>query len=94
MGVTPHQLRVILGKERHALRRGWVRLTERQAKQWCCLHVHDNWYDLPLMLMARGYGGDFTAYTEVNADSVYELDESGCYIVFPGWDAFQLWRRK
>ena len=46
------------------------------------------------MLMARGYGGDYDNFTEVGADSVYEVEEDGCYIVFPeNWDAFELWKR-
>jgi hypothetical protein len=45
------------------------------------------------MLMAKGYNGDYNDFTEVGADSVYELDESGCYIALPEWwSEFQLWR--
>ncbi len=47
------------------------------------------------MLMARGYNLDYKFFTEVGADSVYELDESGCYIELPEWwDAMELWRRE
>jgi hypothetical protein len=37
---------------------------------------------------------DYENFTEVGADSVYEVDESGCFIEFFGWwDAFELWKR-
>jgi hypothetical protein len=46
------------------------------------------------MLMARGYNMDYENFTEVGADSVYELGENGCFIEFPEWwDAFDLWKR-
>jgi hypothetical protein len=94
MRVTPHQLRTISGKELTALRQGWAHVTQLQAEHWCLIHVGDDWYSLPLMLMAKGYGEDYENFTEVGADSVYELDESGCYIAFPEWwTAFELWRR-
>jgi hypothetical protein len=76
------------------MRKGWVRLTRRQAETWCIYHVHDDWYRLPLMLMAKGYNGDYRNFTEVGAESVYELEESGCFIVFPDWwSTMQLWKR-
>lgn len=33
--------------------------------------------------MPRGYNMDYENYTEVGADSVYELGENGCFIEFP-----------
>lgn len=94
MRITAAHLQRIAQKEAAALRRGAARLSRLQAQRWCLLHVDDDWYRLPLMLMAKGYNEDYDNFTEVNADSVYELDESGCYIVFPPWwTAFQLWRR-
>src|SRR6266404_7601467 len=88
------RLENVTEKERLALTEGEAKLTREQAEAWCALHLNDNWYELPLMLMARGYGGDYKNFTEVGADSVYELEESGCYIVFPeNWDAFELWKR-
>jgi hypothetical protein len=81
-------------KERLALTDGEAKLTREQAEAWCALHLNDNWYELPMMLMARGYGGDYKNFTEVGADSVYEVEEDGCYIVFPeNWVEFELWKR-
>ena len=88
------RLENVTEKERLALTEGEAKLTREQAEAWCALHLGDNWFDLPLMLMARGYGGDYDNFTEVGADSVYEVEEDGCYIVFPeNWVAFELWKR-
>lgn len=81
-------------KERLALTEGVAVLTREQAEAWCALHLNDNWYELPLMLMAKGYNCDYDDFTEVGAESVYELEESGCYIRFPEWwSQLELWRR-
>src|SRR3954469_20260071 len=88
------RLENVTEKERLALTEGEAKLTREQAEAWCALHLNDNWYELPLMLMARGYTEDYENFTEVGADSVYEVDESGCYIALPEWwDAFALWTR-
>jgi hypothetical protein len=75
MRITARQLATIAGKEKEALRRGGARSTRAQAECWCFLHVSDDWYRLPLMLVAKGYNCDYDNSTEVGADSVYELDE-------------------
>jgi sulfur transfer complex TusBCD TusB component (DsrH family) len=91
---SPTQLEDLIAKERLALAQDAVAITREEAEAWCALHLNDNWYELPLMLMARGYNEDCENFTEVGAESVYELEESGCYIVLPSWwDAFALWRR-
>jgi len=94
MRITPAQLTQISEKEKMALGEGLVRLTRREAEHWCLIHVGDDWYRLPSMLVVRGYNGDYANFTEVNPDSVYELDDTGCYIELPEWwAAFELWRR-
>jgi len=94
MGITVKQLESILLLEKCAVQSGFVTLTRRQAEHWCAVHVNNDWYKLSLMLMVRGYSGDYSNFTEVDADSVYELDESGCFIELPEWwDGYQLWRR-
>lgn len=94
MRITGAQLAQVHQKEDTALGKGFVRLTRTQAQRWCLLHVGDDWYGLPLMLMVKGYNEDYDNFTEVNPDSVYELDDSGCYIELPPWwTAFELWRR-
>gem|GEM_PF-6720176 len=94
MGLTVKQLESILLLEKRANQSGSVTLTRRQAELWCISHIHDDWYELPLMLMARGYAGDHAHFTEVNPDSVYELSTHGCFIALPDWwDKFQLWQR-
>jgi hypothetical protein len=94
MQITAAQLGRIGQKEQIAVRAGFARLTRQQAQRWCLLHVGDDWYGLPLMLMVKGYNEDYDNFTEVNADSVYELEDSGCYIRLPHWwTAFELWRR-
>lgn len=88
------RLENVTAKERLALVEGEATITREQAEAWCALHLNDNWYELPLKLMARGYNEDYENFTEVGAESVYELDESGCYIALPEWwDAFELWKR-
>lgn len=88
------RLEKVTERERLAITEGEAEITREQAEAWCALHLGDNWYELPLMLMAKGYNGDYGNYTEVGADSVYELEESGCYIELPEWwRAFALWRR-
>ena len=94
MQITVAQLGRIEQKERAALRAGFARLSRAQTEHWCLLHVDEDWYGLPLMLMVKGYNEDYDNFTEVNADSVYELEDSGCYIRLPHWwTTFQLWRR-
>ena len=94
MGMTVKQLESILLLEKRAIQAGSVTLTRRQAELWCISHINDDWYELPLMLMARGYGGDHFHFTEVNPDSVYEPSDHGCFIALPdGWSKFQLWLR-
>jgi hypothetical protein len=88
------RLKNIREKERIAMATGVAALTKQQAEAWCALHLGDNWYRLPLLLVAKGYNGDYDNFTEVGAESVYELEESGCYIVFPDWwSEFELWGR-
>jgi hypothetical protein len=88
------RLQNVAEKESLAIKDGEAALTHEQAEAWCALHVNDNWYELPLILVAKGYSGDYDNFTEVGADSVYELDESGCYIALPEWwSAFELWTR-
>jgi len=88
------RLENVIEMEWPALTEGEAKLTREQAEAWCALHLGDNWYELPLMLTARGYNGDHDNFTEVGADSVYELEDSACYIVLPAWwDAFELWKR-
>lgn len=88
------RLQAAAAKESEAVAEGCTSITREQAEAWCALHVGDNWYDLPLMLVAKGYNEDYDNFTEVGADSVYELDESGCYIAIPEWwSEFELWRR-
>lgn len=94
MDFTADELFDVRVLEKLALAQDYVPLTKRQAEIWSLMHVNDDWYQLPLMLMARGYNMDYENYTEVGADSVYELGEKGCFIEFPGWwDAFELWKR-
>jgi hypothetical protein len=81
------RLENVTEKERLALTQGEAKLTREQAEAWCALHLNDNWYELPVLLVARGYNEDYENFTEVGAESV-------CYIVFPEhWDAFELWTR-
>ena len=88
------RLENVTERERLAITEGAAAITREQAEAWCALHLNDNWYELPLMLMAKGYNADYDDFTEVGAESVYELDESGCYIRFPGWwSELELWRR-
>jgi hypothetical protein len=105
MDFTADELFDVRVLEKLALAQDYVPLTKRQAEIWSLIHVNDDWYQLPLMLMARGvYLGsppaslvglnmDYENFTEVGADSVYELYESGCFIEFPEWDAFEFWKR-
>lgn len=94
MRITPAQVTEIVQKEAAALGKGAARLTRQQAERWCLVHVGDDWYRLPLMLMVKGYNEDYGNFTEVNPDSVYELDDTGCYVELPEWwRAFELWRR-
>jgi hypothetical protein len=89
------RLEKVTEKERLAITDGVAAITREQAEAWCALHVNDNWYDLPLLLAAKGYNDDHENFTEVGAESVYELDESGCYIALPEWwSEFELWRRE
>src|SRR4051812_6373410 len=71
------RLGVVAEKESLAIKEGEAALTHEQAEAWCALHVNDNWYELPLMLVAKGYNGDYDNFTQVGADSVYDFDESG-----------------
>ncbi len=88
------RLQAAAAKESEAVAEGVASISREQAEAWCALHIGDNWYDLPLMLVAKGYNEDYDNFTEVGADSVYELDESGCYIALPEWwSEFELWRR-
>ena len=94
MQITALQLTQVVHKERTALAKGLVRLTRQQAGHWCLVHVGDDWYRLPLMLMVRGYNEDYANFTEVNPESVYELSEVGCFVELPPWwTSFALWRR-
>ena len=94
MDFTADELFDVRVLEKLALAKDYVPLTKRQAEIWSLIHVNDDWYQLPLMLMARGYNCDYENFTEVGADSVYELAENGCFIEFPEWwDAFELWKR-
>ncbi len=88
------RLQAVAAKESEAVAEGVAPISREQAEVWCALHVGDNWYELPLMLVAKGYNEDYDNFTEVGAGSVYELDESGCYIAIPKWwSEFELWRR-
>lgn len=88
------RLENVTEKERLAIVEGVAAITREQAEAWCALHLNDNWYDLPLMLMTKGYGQDYDNFTEVGAESVYELEESGCYVALAEWwSEFELWRR-
>lgn len=94
MRITPAQLTQIAEKGKTALTNGLVRLTRRQAERWCLVHVGDDWYRLPLMLMVRGYNEDYGNFTEVGAESAYEVNEAGCFVELPEWwTGFELWRR-
>lgn len=94
MRVTPAQLTQIVRKEKAALAEGAAPLTRGQAERWCLVHVGDNWYRLPLMLMVRGYNEDYANFTEVDPESVYELKEVGCFVELPTWwSSFALWKR-
>ena len=94
MGITAGQLRQIAQKERIASVNGAIRLTRGQAERWCLVHVGDDWYGLPLMLMVMGYNEDYANFIEVNPESVYELSEAGCFVEFPSWwTSFALWRK-
>lgn len=94
MQITGRDIQRIRVIERRAIRTGAATMSNEEAKCWCLLHVDDNWYDLPFMLMARGYNRDYENFTEVGADGVYELDESGCYIQPPEWwSEYELWLR-
>src|SRR5271167_1264429 len=94
MRMTSRELNAVSRLESRATRTGAAKLTRREAEVWCCVHVNEDWYRLPLMLMARGYGGDCAHFIEVDAMSVYELHESGCFVEFPEWwDRLELWRK-
>jgi hypothetical protein len=44
--------------------------------------------------MVRGYNEDYGNFTEVDPESVYELDDTGCYVELPEWwTTFELWGR-
>src|SRR5579863_8697762 len=94
MRMTAKQLDSLLQIEQRTIQTGSASLSRRQAELWCHSHVNDNWHELPIMLMARGYNEDYVNFTEVDPLSVYELDDSGCFIELPGWWLrFQLWLR-
>jgi hypothetical protein len=63
MPVSSIQLEVAMEKERLALAQDELDLSREEAVAWCALHLNDNWYELPLMLMARGYNEDYESYT-------------------------------
>ncbi|MCU1284776.1 MAG: hypothetical protein JWO13_1126 [Acidobacteriales bacterium] len=94
MAITVRQLAAIRRIESLALRKEGVSITKRQAHSWCAVHVAEDWYTLPVMLMSKGCNADYTHWTEIAPDSVYELDDTGCYIELADWwTSYQLWRR-
>jgi len=94
VAITARQLAAIRRLDRQALRKDAIPITKRQAELWSAVHVAEDWYDLPVMLMSKGCNMDYTMWTEIAPDSVYELDDSGCYVVMAEWwTSFQLWRR-
>lgn len=85
MGITPRQLAAVRRIERLALRHDYLPIRKRQAELWVLSHAGEDWYKLKLMLMSRGCNADYTDYTEIAPDSVYELDDTGCYVVMAEW---------
>lgn len=77
------RLEDVTEKERLALSADSAAITREQAEAWCALHLKGS----PRCTVDSGRRA-------LGADSVYELDESGCYIAFPEWwSEFELWRR-
>jgi hypothetical protein len=94
VAITARQLAAVRRLERLAFRKDSIPITKRQAELWSAVHVNEDWYDLPVMLMSKGFNMDYSTWTEIAPDSVYELDDTGCYVVMAEWWAsFQLWRR-
>ena len=76
------------------MRKDAISITKRQAETWCAVHVGEDWYNLPVMLASKGCNMDCRDWTEIAPDSVYELDDTGCYIAMAEWwTSYQLWRR-
>jgi hypothetical protein len=85
MGITPRQLAAVRRIERQAIRHDYLPIRKRQAELWALAHVGEDWYKLRLMLMSRGCNADYSDFTEIAPDSVYEVDDTGCYVVMADW---------
>jgi hypothetical protein len=85
MRITPCRLAAVRRIERLALRRDNLPIRKYQAELWALAHVGEDWYELPLMLMSRGCNADYSDHTEIAPDSVYELDDTGVYVVMAEW---------
>jgi hypothetical protein len=85
MGITSRQLADVRRIERLAMQRDNLPIRKRQAQLWALAHTGDDWYKLPLMLMSRGCNADYSDHTEIAPDSVYELDDTGVYVVMAEW---------
>ena len=95
MALTPRQLAGVRRLERLALHKDGVSITKRQAELWCAVHVNEDWYGLPVFLVSKGCNMDYTDWTEIAPDSVYEMDDTGVYVeLAEWWTSYQLWRRE
>ena len=95
MAIKVRQLAAVRRLERLALRKDAISITKRQAEMWCAVHVNEDWYALPVMLASKGCNEDYSDWTEIAPDSVYEMDDTGVYVVMAEWwTSYQLWKRE